>query len=157
MRAGAPGRWALAATAVLTAGACSSGAHVGVSRSVFSLHEGECVVPPGKITQQVSSLTVVPCREAHTQEVYAVVPYTGAGSSDSSVYPGQTQLTAFANGVCAQRYEGYVGVAYSDSSLFFTYLLPSPRSWEQGSDRSIICFVTTTGQKLHRSVKGSRL
>ena len=61
-----------------------------------------------------------------------------------------------AEGACAQRFQSYVGVAYQDSSLFFTYLLPSARSWEQGDDRTVLCLVTTTGQKLTASVKGSK-
>ena len=39
-------------------------------------------------------------------------------------------------------------MSYLDSSLFFTYLLPSARGWEESNDRSVICFVTTTGQEL---------
>jgi hypothetical protein len=38
-----------------------------------------------------------------------------------------------------------------------TYLLPSARSWQQGEDRSVLCFVTTTGDPLTNSVKGSKL
>ena len=50
----------------------------------------------------------------------------------------------------------YVGVDYLDSSLFYTYLLPSARSWDD-DDRSVVCFVTSPGEPLQRSVKGSRL
>ncbi|MDT5080785.1 MAG: hypothetical protein QOJ80_5422, partial [Mycobacterium sp.] len=65
-------------------------------------------------------------------------------------------LEKFAKGVCAQRFTAYVGVDYLDSSLYFTYLLPSARSWEQDDDRNVLCFVTTTGGTLKTSVKGSR-
>ena len=49
---------------------------------------------------------------------------------------------------CAQNFQSYVGISYLDSSLFFTYLLPSARGWEQSKDRAVICFVTTTGADL---------
>ena len=68
----------------------------------------------------------------------------------------RSPLSAFAQGACAQHFTGYVGVDYLDSSLFFTYLLPSARSWESDDDRDVICFVTTTGGTLTGSVKGSK-
>ena len=83
----------------------------------------------------------------------------GAGPSASAAggaYPGGDALDKFAKGACAQRFTAYVGVDYLDSKLFFTYLLPSARSWEQDNDRTILCFVTTTGGTLTASVKGSR-
>jgi hypothetical protein len=65
-------------------------------------------------------------------------------------------LTQFAQGTCAQKFGSYVGVSYLDSSLFFTYLLPSPRSWEQANDRKVICFVTTAGGTITYSAKNSK-
>lgn len=126
--------------------------------SVFSVKPGQCFNPPKDVKAELSKISRTPCSHAHTHEAYAVVPFTstsGATASASS-YPGGDVLTTFAQGACAQRYGGYVGVDYLDSKLFFTYLLPSARSWEQDSDHNIICFVTTTGSKLTSSVKGSK-
>ncbi|MDX6610745.1 MAG: hypothetical protein QOF85_2698, partial [Solirubrobacterales bacterium] len=117
----------------------------------------DCVVPPNEIKAELSKVRVVSCATNHTQEAYALVDYVPAGgASPASVYPGDEVLKKYADGACAQRYEGYVGVAYADSSLFFTYLLPSARGW-QGGDRSVVCFVTTTGKPLTKSVKGSKI
>ena len=33
--------------------------------------------------------------------------------------------------------------------MFFTYLIPSARGWEQNKDRSVVCFITTTGAERH--------
>ena len=66
-------------------------------------------------------------------------------------------LPSFANAKCAQDFQDYVGISYLDSSLFFTYLLPSARGWEQDTDRAVICFLTTTGAQLTASAKASRL
>jgi hypothetical protein len=143
--------------AVLATG-CSAGRDAKPGRDVssFKIKVGDCVVPPTEIKAELSTVRVVSCASRHTQEAYALVDYkTADGASPASVYPGDDVLKKYADGACAQRYEGYVGVAYADSSLFFTYLLPSARGW-QGGDRSVVCFVTTTGQSLTRSVKGSK-
>ena len=132
--------------------------------SVFSVKVGECFTAPTSVKVQLSTLTRTPCTKSHTQESYAIVPFSTSARpvqptavpSLTSSYPGNDVLTTFAQGACAQRYAGYVGVDYLDSSLFFTYLLPSARSWEQADDRKVICFVTTTGSTLTASVKDSK-
>ena len=83
-------------------------------------------------------------------------PYLTKDGSPASAYPGDAALKLFADGACAQEYTGYVGKDYLDSSYFFTYLLPSARGWEQQKDRTVLCFVTTTGQQLTSSVKNSK-
>ena len=118
--------------------------------SVFALRVGACLNPPTKVVAQVSTLSVTSCRAPHTEEVYALVK-DHAGST----YPGPQKLQSFANAQCLQAFGSYVGVPYQRSSLFYTYLLPSVRSWSSG-DRTITCLVTTTGAKLTRSVKGSK-
>jgi hypothetical protein len=147
---------------------CSGGGSGVKDISVFSVKPGECFSAPKDVKVQLSTLTKKPCSREHTQEAYAVVAFAppgGAGAtaarptavpSLTSSYPGSDVLTTFAQGACAQRYAGYVGVDYLDSSLFFTYLLPSARSWEQADDRDVICFVTTTGSTLTSSVKDSK-
>lgn len=127
--------------------------------SAFDVKVGQCFTPPTDLKAELSTLRALPCNEEHTQEAYALVPYSTAddGSIDPGAqYPGADVLTAFADSTCAQRYADYVGVPYTDSSLFFTYLLPSARGWEAERDRTVICFVTTTGEKLTSSVKNSK-
>jgi hypothetical protein len=143
---------------VATAGACSSSAPGGGKlTSVFGVKAGECFLPPQKIQAELTKLNKVACTRAHTQEAYAVVGYKAAGSTATTDFPGDAALKTFADGTCAQRFAGYVGRDYQDSSLFFTYLLPSARGWQQGHDRKVICFVTTTGKLLRRSVKGANI
>lgn len=130
------------------------------SESVFSVAPGQCFLSPGKVQAQLSSLDRVPCTEKHTREAYAIVGYAAGSSTGASgaasAYPGSDALSNYAQGACAQRFAGYVGVDYLDSRLFFTYLMPSARSWEQQNDHQIVCFVTTTGGTLTGSVKGSK-
>ncbi len=125
--------------------------------SVFSVKVGECFLAPEKVEAQIADLDRVDCADAHDHEAYAVVTYeSGDPEADPDEYPGDEALTKFADGTCAQRFGEYVGVDYLDSKLFFTYLLPSARGWEQDKDRTVICFVTTTGATLTASVKGSK-
>jgi hypothetical protein len=118
--------------------------------SVFDVQVGDCIVPPTDIKAELETARVVPCKDPHTQEAYAVERY-----DKGDVYPGEQALTAFANGTCLDRYQGYVGVAYQDSKLLYTYLLPSERSWNEGKDRKILCIVTSPGDKLTSSVRDS--
>lgn len=131
---------------------------VSTSVSVFKVAIGQCFNPPtGAPKAEQSDLSAVACTASHTQEAYAMPAYRAPVGGDDSVYPGDAALASFANGSCAQSFAGYVGLSYLDSSLFFTYLLPSARSWEQGKDRTVLCFVTTTGKPLNATVKGSKL
>jgi hypothetical protein len=139
------------------AGCSGSSTSGGKSESALRVKVGQCVVPPKVPTTELSSVSVVGCTTLHTQEAYALVDFVAAASAaNPDSYPGPDVLKKFADGACAQRYQGYVGVSYADSSLFFTYLLPSARGWQAG-DHSITCFVTTTGASLTKSVKGSKL
>ena len=152
--------WAAVAAAVvmtLSVTGCFGGSSgSGKNVSTFKLKSGDCMVPPTQVKAELSKVKVVSCTAPHTQEVYAAAKFTGDNTGVNAPYPGDDTLKKFADGRCAQLYQGYVGVAYPDSSLFFTYLLPSPRSWQAG-DRNVVCVVTTTGNRLTRSVKSSRL
>jgi Septum formation len=152
---------ALAAAAItVTLVACSGG---GPSRakngqvteagdlSVFDLQVGDCFTPPKEVKAEIQSVHVVPCKDSHTQETFAIVPY-----DKGDTYPGDTELDTFADGECLARYQDYVGVSYLDSKLYYTYMLPSARSWNDSNDRKVVCIVTTTGEELQTSIKGSQ-
>lgn len=142
--------WAAAVMALAVLAGCGTKSPSGgVSLSVFHLKVGDCVSTPATVKAELTSLQIVSCRQPHAEEVYALVDDTG-----TDTYPGTPALQTFANGACLQQFRPYVGSDYRDSSLFYTYLLPSVRSWAAG-DRTVDCVVTTTGQKLTRSVKGS--
>jgi hypothetical protein len=144
-----------AAVSAVTLTGCG-GSSKGNGTSVFHVKAGQCFLPPSKVQAELTSLKRVSCSTGHTQEAYAVVAYNGTGSGFTDQYPGDTVLKTYADGVCAQKFSSYVGVDYQDSTLFFTYLLPSARGWQQSHDRNVVCFVTTTGAVLHKSVKGTK-
>lgn len=125
--------------------------------SVFDVEIGDCVVTPEEITAEVTDVTRVECAEPHQMEVYSFEEYVSPGSDEAPEdFPGGDAVTAFADGACAGSFADYVGVDYRDSSLFYTYVLPTARSWSQDKDRTVTCFVTTTGSTLTGSVRGTK-
>ena len=125
--------------------------------SVFDITVGQCFTAQQEVKQELSSLDAVPCNGPHWQEAFAVIDYQPPKGVEGDAFPGDAALAGYADASCAQEFETYVGISYLDSSLFFTYLLPSARGWEQSDDRSVICFVTTTGPALTTSAKASRV
>ncbi|MGH8980265.1 MAG: septum formation family protein [Acidimicrobiales bacterium] len=119
--------------------------------SVFTLAVGQCLVPPKKVQADLTKIEVVPCTTGHTQEVYAL-----AKDRAGSTYPTSAKLDSFANAACLDHFAGYVGIPYQQSSLFFTYLLPSVRSWADG-DRTVVCVAETTGRSLTKSIQGAKI
>jgi hypothetical protein len=144
----------VAAGAVLLLSGCGLFGDDSEQTSVFDAEPGMCFNAPAEVEAQIDELDQVPCVDPHDQEAYAVAEFQPPEGEGGDAFPGGEVLKAFADGACAQEFAGYVGVDYLDSELFFTYLLPSPRSWEQ-EDREVLCLVTGTGDKLEGSVKGT--
>lgn len=160
----------------LSLSACGSSSSQNAGRktvSVFDLRPQECLNPPkANPNLAVSTVTVLPCSEPHVDEVYCVLPYqptppTSVQSCEpkrfegslTEDYPGEQALTNYANAVCLNEFQPYVGSAYTGSSLYYTYLYPSPQSWDNSlrRDRQIVCLLHTVGAPLTRSAKGSKL
>lgn len=126
--------------------------------SVFNIAIGQCFAQQqGQPEVEQSALDAVPCDGPHRQEAYAIVDYVAPAGVTGDAFPGDATLKDYADAKCAQSFQDYVGISYLDSSLFFTYLTPSARGWEQETDRSVVCFITTTGAELTASAKASRL
>ncbi|HST84197.1 MAG TPA: hypothetical protein VLL08_20850 [Kineosporiaceae bacterium] len=100
-------------------------------------------------------------------------PSPSAAVVSSSEYPGHDILRTFAREACADHFRDYLGSNPRESWYFLTYLFPSVASWTAASaqrpklgplarlvtsstrsDRSVICFVRTTGPALTASVRG---
>jgi putative regulator of septum formation len=117
--------------------------------SVFDVQVGDCLNPGDKIGAEISQIKAVPCKDPHTHEVFGVPKYPGT----SDVYPGDDKLKEFANAQCLQAFGAYTGTDYLDSKLFFSYLQPSIRSWNDGKDRTVICVIVATGKPVTGSVR----
>ncbi|MDP3892570.1 septum formation family protein [Nocardioides sp.] len=129
--------------------------------AVFDVQPGDCLASEEKVQAQISELEVVPCEEQHAQEAYARISYRPPGApadadeaDENADFPGDDALVSFADGACATAFGEYVGVDYLDSELFFSYLMPTPRSWED-DDREVLCVLTGAGQPLEGSMKGA--
>ncbi len=112
------------------------------STDVAALTVGDCL--NGADGELVESVDVVDCSEAHDFEVYALPNNTASGD-----YPGADALFSWADQQCWEAFEPYVGVPFEESELFFTNLIPTDESWEQGN-RSATCM-------LHRFDDGFRV
>ncbi len=118
--------------------------------SVFDLAVGDCVVVTHETEAVNDTLPVVPCDEPHQSEVYALVEL-----EDLDQYPGERELSNRAELECVATFGDYVGVDLADSTLFFTYLIPAVRSWQEDGDRTVVCMTLGVGGPLEGSVRGS--
>jgi hypothetical protein len=99
-------------------------------------------------------------------------PAPTPAAASMSEYPGRDVLRAFAREACAEHFRTYLGTNPRKPSYFLTYLFPSVASWKAASeqrpklgpltrlvtisdpaDRSVVCFVRTTGAALTASVR----
>jgi hypothetical protein len=122
--------------------------------SVFELLEGDCLSPPEEVQAGLEQVTVVPCAEPHTQEVFAVLDYEIPDGTDDD-FPGDSEMEAYAEAECLDPFTDYVGVDYLDSTLFLTFLVPTVVSWNEEGDREVVCIAQTTGEEIQGSVEGS--
>ena len=128
----------------------SSGGAAQRNSSGVVVKVGDC--SNSNLSQTVDKLDLVACDKPHSHEAYSVI------ASTASTYPGAEVLQVFADQSCIDKFFDYVGVALSQSILYYTYVYPSVTSWNSNSDRSVICFIyKATEPLLTKSVKGSKL
>ena len=127
---------------------------VGCRGNVFSLEVGDCFNDPGDgYGEEITDVKIVECSESHDNEVYAMADYP---ASDSEPFPGLRAIESYADKLCADRFEGYVGAPYDHSRLDATYFYPVAEGWERLDDREITCFLyEPNSEKLNSSMKGS--
>jgi hypothetical protein len=101
------------------------------SWSVFDLRPGDCL-DATDAEGDISDVTVVPCADPHTQEVFATVEHP------DSVYPGASELAVWADAACLSELRSELGLTLADG-LFVSYLLPSFDGWNKNDDRSVVC------------------
>lgn len=98
---------------------------------------------------EVEAFAVVACDEPHDNEVYHLAEY-----SASSAYPGAATVASFADAVCLDAFDDYVGLAYNESRYIKAAIVPTAETWQRG-DREVVCFLfAPEGEKLVGSVRG---
>lgn len=113
------------------------------------LRVGDCFDLKEPDAEEISDVTAHPCTEAHEYEVFYV------GAMLDGAYPGDEALTNFVVENCGPAFDAYVGRAYTDSQLDFSWLYPTLESWGEG-DRSVQCAAYDPREtRLTISLKGS--
>ncbi len=108
--------------------------------SVFDLKQGDCLLPPKELDKEIDKINVVPCAEAHTQEVYGNVKHS------ADAFPGVGALSQFADSKCVGELQTKLGVSPS-AGYYVSYLLPSFDSWNKDNDRSVTCVLVFPTEK----------
>jgi hypothetical protein len=128
----------------------ASGAVVSPGRvNVSSLKVGDCIQLPGDSATSVIDVTGVPCATPHDGEVYVLAQLTSTGD-----YPGDGQVQNDAAAKCQAAFEPFVGKAFDDSTLGFTFIYPQKQEWGRGG-RTVTCIVTADHAQTTGSLKGS--
>lgn len=97
----------------------------------------------------VSDIPTVPCTEAHDYEVYAEF------TIDRDKFPGDDEVFDLADEGCYGPFAGYIGTDFDNSSLDYTYYVPTLDGWNNYDDRSVSCIVFDPAGQLTGSVAGS--
>ncbi len=144
------------AVLAITLGACSGSDDDGIDEQpVIDVGEtgiGTCLRFDDTVGAEVTELPTVGCGEPHTHEIYAVF------ESAEAVYPGFEALEDVALTQCLDAFDDYVGISPFESSLVYSWLVPTLNSWNQEDDRESICVVSTSnGAPLDRPVRDSGL
>jgi hypothetical protein len=149
-------RIALLLGAVAILGACGgakrddSGRIVdGGDLDVFTTQIGDCFQDVSDDAAEVANVSAVPCSQAHDNEVFFIFVLT------SDAFPGEESVEQTASEGCLPAFETYVGAAYEDSRLDYSWLTPTQRSWDEKDDREIVCILFDANfDRLTGSMKG---
>jgi hypothetical protein len=137
----AVGRTLLVVIAITSVASCSDDPvdpTVASDRPVLDLAErglGTCLEVSEDFPAEVTELPVIGCEQPHSHEIYAAVDYT-----EKDVYPGLAALESFAQLECLKQFDVFVGISAFDSSLAYTWLVPSLDGWNGSEeDRTVLC------------------
>jgi hypothetical protein len=99
---------------------------------VFDIPVGACLDSAALEGDQVARIEILDCAEEHDVEAYASLELSG------ETYPGQEAILAQADEFCLAEFDSFIGTAYQDSVLDFSFLYPTEESWGEG-DREVLC------------------
>jgi hypothetical protein len=114
--------------------------------------ESVCLDVTEDLPDEVETLPVIDCAEPHSHEIYMEVEY-----DVKDVYPGEEELGSFAQVECLREFETFVGISAFDSSLTYTWIVPSLDGWNKDDDRTVLCVLTNgeAGEDLKGSMGAS--
>jgi hypothetical protein len=115
------------------------------SLSVLSLAVGDCFNYPSGATS-LTSVTAIPCGQAHSAQVYAKFNVSGSDSS----YPGTATLTGLSVSGCKARV-GSLDRSEITNSMTLRYLYPEPGTWS-GGNHAVACFISNPAADITSSL-----
>ena len=113
-----------------------------LSGSSNDLVVGDCFDAPSTATASASTGVEIedvqhhPCSEPHVYETFAVFRHP---APDGDPYPGVDVLFDYAETNCLPPFATYVGIAFQESVLAVSYIVPKDAGWK-GGQRTISCF-----------------
>jgi Septum formation len=114
---------------------------------------GTCMQVDEEFPAEVEELPIIGCEQSHSHEIYATV----IAGEEGDVYPGLNGLESIAQTECLTAFEDFVGISAFDSTLAFSWLVPTLDGWNDEVDREILCVLQDReSNALTGSVRGSR-
>ena len=83
----------------------------------------------------VSDVPTIDCALPHDYEVYAEFDI------DRANWPGDDEVFSLADEGCYAPFTGYVGLALEDSTLDYTYYVPTEDGWNDYDDHAVSCII----------------
>ncbi len=115
---------------------------------VFTLHVGDCYDDTEGDT--VSEIPVVPCGDAHDNEVFYEFDLPDGD------FPDDDAIDAAVSEQCDPQFADFVGVEYPDSDLGYYPITPTEDGWNELGDRVVQCAVYDPSGKTTGTLKGSK-
>lgn len=116
----------------------------------MTVQVGDCIDVDALGEQETfTDLPVIPCDDEHTGEIYAEKVL------DDGDYPGDDSIQEEADTFCGEEFEGFVGMPYADSALYYWSFYPTKDSWRL-DDRTIQC-VLESEDPVTGSLEGAAL
>ncbi len=113
-------------------GAVVEGGQLGAMR----IRVGDCFGDiQGSTFEAVDAL---PCAQDHKYEAFAAFNIAG---DDSAAFPGDASVTSEADAGCHNRFAGFVGLAYEQSTYEYASTFPTQGTWEEVDDREVVCLI----------------
>ena len=83
----------------------------------------------------VSDVPTIDCALPHDYEVYAEFDI------DRADWPGDDEIFTLADEGCYAPFTSYVGLALEDSTLDYTYYVPTEDGWNDYDDHAVSCII----------------
>jgi hypothetical protein len=112
---------------------------------VFALSVGDCFDNPTN-TQDIESVTAIPCTQAHDSQVFAKFDLSGSDSD----YPTQQAMTQQADSGCNAR-TGSIDKTKTTAAMDIRVLFPEQDAWADGQ-RTVSCLIVNPKPTLTTSL-----